>query len=58
MCEIGFSIIKRSKTKFQNKLQLLNFLSLKMTSVYVDVKAIIKIKKAHSLHIFYSVSKK
>jgi hypothetical protein len=52
ICEVGFLAMVRMKTKFRNKLQLSNYLRLKITHIYVDVNAVIisNRKQAHQSH--------
>jgi hypothetical protein len=55
ICEAGFSAMVGMKTKFRNKLQLLNSLSLKITRTDVDVSAVINSNRtqAHQSHTLH-----
>jgi hypothetical protein len=52
ICEAGFSAMVGMKTKFRNKLQLLNSLRLEITGTDVDVNAVINSNReqAHQSH--------
>ena len=51
-CEAGFSAIDGIKSKFRNKLQLPNFLCLKLSHIEINVKSIMESskKQAHPFH--------
>lgn len=55
LCEVGFSTMIAIKSKYRNKLQLLNSLRLKITNIKVDVEDVIakNRKQAHSSHGSY-----
>jgi hypothetical protein len=52
ICEVRFSAMVGVKTKFRNKLQLSNFLRLKITRIDVHVNTVINSnrKQAHQSH--------
>jgi hypothetical protein len=48
ICEVGFSVMARTKTKFGNKLQLSNSLRLRTIRIGVDVNAVINSTQKHA----------